>query len=265
MDVEDIHMFRDGQFTVVEEYSPSLAILNEHGKVLIRYTPQGKTLSGAAYPVSDRLPAILSQRRSNRGFESVAISKDERTAYIMTQSPLGPTGSGTPTRNSRVVRAIRLDITDRLNAQVTAQFVILMSPAADYKTGNRQQDLKISSAVCLDQDRLLLIERSDEVGIGGAKLVLVDLSGASDVSTLPIAQTLALEDSSLNLASLGIIPATSTVVFHNEETPELTDFKLEGLAVLNQNDVAISNDNDFGIDAPVNFQTWVIRLGDRLP
>jgi hypothetical protein len=265
MDVEDVHMFRDGQFAVVEEYSPSLAIVNENGKVIMRYTPVGKTLAGAAYPVSDRLPAILGQRRGNRGFESVAVSKDERTAYIMTQSPLGPTSSGAPTRNSRVVRIIQLDMTDRLNAQVTGQFVVRMSPASDYRAGNRQQDLKISAAVSLNDHQLLLIERSDEPAIGGAKLILVDLQSATDVSNMAIAQSLALEDSSLNLATAGITPASSTVVFRNEETPELTDFKLEGLAVLNQNDVAISNDNDFGMEGPAVFQTWIIRLADRLP
>ena len=81
------------------------------------------------------------------------------------------------------------------------------------------------------------------------------------------AHTLALEASSLHLSALGIVAATSTVVYENGETPELTDFKLEGLSILNANDVAISNDNDFGIgDAPGALsRMWVIRLRDQLP
>jgi hypothetical protein len=195
----------------------------------------------------------------------VAITQDEKTAYVMTQSPLGPTTAGSPTRNSRVVRILRLDLSDLLDIRVTGQFLMLMSPAADYPHGNRQQDLKISAAVCLDQSKLLLIERSDEPGIGGAKLIVVDLAGATDITGRLDADTLALEDSALDLTSLGIISATSTVVFSNEETPELTDFKLEGLTVLNRNQVAISNDNDFGIEGPVHFQLWVIRLAQQLP
>jgi hypothetical protein len=268
LDIEDLHTLPDGNFIVVDEYSPSLAILDEGGKVLKRYTPQGKTLAGALYPVSDRLPAILAQRRANRGFECVAVSGDNRTAYVMTQSPLGPTGATAPTRNSRILRILRLDIRDPLNLQVTGQFLMQMSEAANYKPGNRQQDLKLSAAAWVSRNKLLVLERSDEVGIGGAKLILVDLKGATDVTNFPEAQTLALENASLDLASLGITPARSTVVYENDETPELTDFKLEGLSILNRNEVAISNDNDFGIGdnlTGIPSRLWIIRLRDQLP
>jgi hypothetical protein len=265
LDIEDLHMFADGQFIMVDEYSPSVVIIGDDGKVLKRYTPAGKTLSSATYPVSDTLPAILAQRRANRGFEAVAVSDDEQTAYIIMQSPLGPTAAGTPTRNSRVLRILRLDISDRLAVQVTGQFLMLMRPAAEYPLGNRPQDLKLSAAVCVSGQQLLVLERSDEPGIGAAKLVLIDLAGATDVSHLPAAQTLALEDSSLDLSTLGITTAASTVVFDNSETPDLTDFKLEGLSILNRNKVVVSNDNDFGLAGRIPFQIWEIRLKDQLP
>ena len=268
MDIEDVHTLPDGNFIVVDEYSPSIAIISEYGKVLKRYTPQGKTLSGATYSVADTLPRILAQRRSNRGFESMAVSRDGRTAYTMTQSPLGPTSAGSLTRNSRVLRVLRMDVSDPLNLQVTGQFLVKLSLATTYPAGNRPQDLKVSAAAWVSENKLLLLERSDEVNIGGAKLVLVDLATATDVSELPQAQTLALEDSSLDLSTLGITPAVSTVVFETPETPEITDFKLEGLSILNANDVAISNDNDFGIGDNVTgipSRMWVIRLRDQLP
>ena len=265
LDVEDLHMLSDGNFIVVDEYSPSIAIISDAGKVLKRYTPEGKTLPGAAYPVSDILPGILSQRRSNRGFESIAVTKDERTAYAIMQSPLGPTGSGSPTRDSRVVRILRLDISDLLDIKITGQFLLLLSPAADYLPGNAPRDLKVSAAVCLSEQKLLVLERSDETGIGGARLVLVDVSEATDVNGWPEAQTLMLENSNLDLATMGIAAASSKVIFRNEETPELTDFKLEGLSILNRNQVAISNDNDFGLEGPQHFQMWIIRLGESLP
>jgi hypothetical protein len=186
----------------------------------------------------------------------------------MTQSPLGPTGAGTPTRNSRIVRVLRLDITDPLNARVTGQFLLRLSDAATYPTGNRPQDLKVSAAAWVATGKLLLLERSDEAGIGGAKLILVDLSAATDVSNLPEASTLALENSALDLSTLNITAATSTVVYSNLETPEVNDFKLEGLSILNRNDVAISNDNDFGlvdVPLPAPSRLWIIRLAEQLP
>ena len=120
----------------------------------------------------------------------------------------------------------------------------------------------------MSEGKLLLLERSDEVGIGGVKLVLVDLNDATDVSTLPQAQTLALENATLDLATLGITLASSSVVFSNGELPGLTDFKLEGLSILNRNEVAISNDNDFGIGDNVTgipSRVWIIRLRDQVP
>lgn len=265
LDVEDIHRLRCGRFLVVDEYSPSLVVLDAQGRVLKRYTPAGKILAGAAYPVSDTLPPILSARRSNRGFEAIAVSEDERTAFVMTQSPLGPTSGGSATRNSRVLRVLKLDITDPMNVSVSGTHVLLLSPVSSYPAGNRPQDLKISAARSVAENKLLLLERSDEPGIGSAKLVLADLAAATDVSVMPLAQTLALEDANLNLAAAGIAPIATQVIFSNEETPELTDFKLEGLTILNRNTVAISNDNDFGVEGPVSFQVWVIRLADRLP
>ena len=271
MDVEDIHTLRCGGFIVVDEYSPSVVIVNGHGKVTRRYTPQGKTLAGASYPVSDTLPAILSQRRVNRGFEAVAVSPDGRTAYTVTQSPLGSTASGAPTRDSRVVRLLRMDITDPLNMQVTGQFIVMMSPVSTYPAGNTQRALKISAVTWVNEDKLLFLERSDEllsgVNIGGAKLILEDITSATNIHGTALAATLTPEAVTTDLAALGIATATSTVVYSNEQTPELTDFKLEGLAILNPDKVAISNDNDFGIgDFPgATPKVWFIRLAENLP
>ena len=271
MDVEDIHTLPGGGYIVVEEYSPSVVIVDADGKVTRRYTPHGKTLPGASYPVRDTLPAILSQRRANRGFEGVSVSPDGTTAYTVMQSPLGPTGAGAPTRDSRVVRLIRMDITDPLNMQVTGQFIVKMSPFATYPAGNTQRALKISAITWVNENKFLFLERSDEllngVNIGGAKLVLVDIASATDIHGTAVADTLTPEAVTTDLAALGITPASSTVVYSNEQTPEITDFKLEGLAILAPNQVAISNDNDFGIgDFPgAVSKLWVIRLEDNLP
>jgi hypothetical protein len=164
---------------------------------------------------------------------------------------MGSTSAGAPTRDSRVVRLIRMDISDPQNLQVTGQFVVLMSPVSTYPAGNTQRALKISAITWVAEGKFLFLERSDEllngVNIGGAKLVLVDIAAATNIHGTAVANTLVPEAVTTNLAGLGITAATSKVVYSNEETPEITDFKLEGLAILNPNRVAISNDNDFGI------------------
>ena len=253
LDPEDLHMLPGGGFILVEEYSPSVVIVSPNGNVLKRYTPVGKTLSGAHYSVSDILPPVLKERRANRGFEGIAVSPDGRTAYTVTQSPMGSTSAASPYRDSRLVRIIRMDISDPLNLQVTGQFVVLMSPVADYPAGNAARDLKISATSWVSEDRLLFLERTDKPGSGGAKLLLVDLTEATDVTDFPEAAAvpLILEKVTTDLAALGITPATSRVILDvNQELPAITDFKLEGLSILNANMVALSNDNDFGIVDP---------------
>ena len=270
MDIEDVHLLSCGKFILVEEYSPSVVIADYRGEVLRRYTPVSKTLPGADYPISNTLPDVLKNRRANRGFESIAVSPDGRTAYTVTQSPMGSTSAGSPYRDSRVVRVLRMDVSDPLNLQVTGQFALHMSPASDYPVGNAQRDLKISSAAWVARDVLLLLELNDVAGIGGVRLNLVDLRQASNVHGLPVADTLDLEDVNKGPAFLGLTPATSSVVYQQFATDAvklLPSGKLEGLSILNANDVAISNDNDFGIgDVPgTPSRLTVLRLSERLP
>ena len=274
LDTEDIHTLPGGGFILVEEYSSSVVIVSDTGNVLRRYTPEGKTLEAANYTVIDNLPGVLKQRRANRGFEGIAVSDDGRTAYTVMQSPMGPTGAGTPTRESRLVRVLRMDISDPLDMQVTGQFVVYMSPATDYP-GNAARDLKISAASWVSPDRLLFLERTDKTNAGGAKLILVDLTNATNVNNEAVFPDAAAEEplvlekvtTDLSLLDPPIVPATSRVVLDvNAELPTITDFKLEGLSILNANTVSISNDNDFGIgDNPGrSSKVWQILLSQPL-
>jgi len=270
MDIEDVHLLRCGRFILVEEYSPSVVIADLHGRVLRRYTPASKILPGADYPIHNTLPDVFKNRRANRGFESIPVSADGRTAYTVTQSPMGTTTAGSPYRDSRIVRIVRMDVSDPLNLQVTGQFAFEMSPASDYPAGNAQRDLKISSAAWVASDVLLLLELNDVVSIGGVRLILVDLRHASNFHSQSIADTLDLEDVTKGPAFLGLTPAASTVVYQQFETDAvklLPSGKLEGISILNAYQVAISNDNDFGIgDVPgTPSRLTILRLTGRLP
>ena len=267
MDIEDVHTLPGGGFILVEEYGPSIVIVSPTGNVLKRYTPVGKTLAGANYSVDDILPAVFKQRRANRGFEGIAVSDDGQTAYTLTQSPMGSTGATSPYKDSRLVRILRMDISDPLNLRVTGQFVMLNEPLAGFPVGTVPKDMKISAAAWISQDKLLITEWGDK--LGGAKLVVVDLTAATDVNGLSSATAvpLILENVNTDLSALGITPAVTTVALDViSEFPTIKDFKFEGLSILNDNEVAISIDNDFGIGQTPNAETrlYNIRLSAPL-
>ena len=269
MDVEDVHTLKHGGFILVEEYTPSVVIVGDDGHVLRRYTPAGKTLPGAHYTVSDTLPGVFGQRRNNRAFEVIAVSDDGNTAYTMTQSPMGSTSAGSVYRDSSLVRIIRMDIRDPLNLQVTGMFLFKMLAPTNFPAGNAARDLKISGADTVSRDKLLILQGTDKLGAGGHKVVLVDLTGATDVLTLPDASAVPLvyENVLTDFAALGITLAETEIVADLiNDLPEITERKLEGLTILNRNEIVISSDNDFGLGDVLGELTkvYTIRLGAPL-
>ena len=268
MDIEDVHTLPGGGFILVEEYAPSVVIADAAGHVLRRYTPAGKTLAGANYTVNDTLPVVFNQRRANRGFEGLAVANDGLTAYIMTQSPMGSTSTGSPYRDSSLIRVLRLNISNPLNLQITGEFLFQMLPASDFP-GNAPRDLKISACAWVSPDRLLVTEGTDKIGFGGHKVVLLDLTAATDVLTQPDASAVPLvyEKLTTDFATLGItLGSTSVVADLINDLPQILERKLEGMTILNANEIVISSDNDFGIgDVPgATTKVYTIRLSAPL-
>ena len=273
MDVEDFALLPNGKFLGVEENRPSLFVGDlATGVIEKRYIPTGKALPGSSYLVSSSLPAVLAKRRGNRGFEGVAISPDQQTAYTMTQSPLevGCSPNTNQCRNGRVLRILKLDVSNPYAIAVTGQYIYRMSDPAVYPAvpaPTTAGNLKLSAMAWVGPTKLLLLERSDEPGKGGVQLVLVDLEGATDIN-LTYDNSLVPEQT----AGSGATHVSRQVVFEEFENQPASErifwtYKLEGLSIRNANIVDIINDNDFGIAVPTNAPTnlWQVRLADQLP
>ena len=103
MDVEDFALLPGGRFLGVEENRPSLFVgVLATGLIQERYIPTTQALPGAASHVQASLPEVLKRRSKNRGFEAIAVTPDQQTAYTMTQSPLEVGCSPTPPRAGTV-------------------------------------------------------------------------------------------------------------------------------------------------------------------
>ena len=260
LDVEDVVLAPNGGFWLVEENSPSLVYPNRQGRILMRYVPQGLRL-GASYPVRDILPSILRQRRNNRGLENLALSANGKTAWIVLQSPIGPT-SDPAFDGSLVARAVRLDVSDPLRAKVTGLYLVPFSDPKEYPKPNRPRDMKFSAATWVKDQQILLLERAE----GGARVLLVDFAKATNLLERADGDSDRLDQAGVDYAALGIALPSRRVVLETWRLAQLDTDKLEGLALLEDGQtLAIVDDNDFAITGKEGpSRLWLVRLPERL-
>lgn len=262
VDPEGLRVFPDGKFLMSEEYGPSILVVSSNGTVLVRYTPASKPLRGAGYPVQNILPEVLAQRRDNRGFEALALSPDGRTAYAMLQSAAGEAREKRFKR-SRVSRAIRLDLTDPLHARVTGHFLMPLSAAAAYGPEQNKAEPKLNDAEWLAPDQLLVLEQ----GRTEAHLIVADFSAATNLQGRPDENSLEFEAAGANPDALPVQTA-HTEVWASTAEFQLNNHKLEGLAVLSATEIALANDNDFGLgdnETGEPSSVWILQLPRPLP
>ena len=240
LDTEGLVRTTAGDFWISEEYSPSIMHVDRTGKVIKRYIPEGLNLEGTDYPVAKVLPSIYGKRKINRGFEGIALSGDEKTLYMVLQSPLlnPDRKTGEASRNTRVL------VFDIPSEKVTAEYVYRFDVSKEFDPNpkNNPDEMKLSGVIAMNPTTLLILERTDLV----AKLYSVDLSQATnvlgskwnDTKTAPALEALA-------------DPATEEVrVLPKSLVLDLSSLagmpeKIEGIALIDQSTIAVSNDNDF--------------------
>lgn len=263
LDAEALQLLPNGHFLIAEEYGPSIAVVDTNGQVLVRYVPIGKSYAGVNYPVKAILPAIYKERRGNRGFENLSITPSGNAVYVTLQSPLGDAKDKTLAK-SRAVRVLRLDISQPTDAKVTGMFLVLQTSKSAYLETDAQKDLKYSDAIAFEEDKLLLLERATKK----VKLIVADLSQATNILNHAEANSVLFEKESEALEKLGIQSAQTREVFDSRDVfLKIDTDKLEGLALLSPSTIAISNDNDFGVGDNINdypSKVWVVRLGKSL-
>ncbi|WP_406839873.1 esterase-like activity of phytase family protein [Streptomyces sp. AHU1] len=240
LDTEGIVRAKDGSFWLVDEYSPSLVHVSARGKVLARYVPKGLGLTGTDYPVVEALPAVLLHRKTNRGLEGLAQLPDGDLVMAL-QSPLSlPDGNaGDASRNTRLLR-----FSPRKRA-VTAEYpyrfdpVNVVDPSEDDTS-----ELKISSVVAVGGNQLLVEERTDKA----ARLQSVRLTRDADILGGPWdADTTSPSLEQLDdLASAGV-PVLAKRLVVDLGTVAGVPGKIEGVARVDHDTLALINDNDFGM------------------
>ncbi|MGV9940515.1 esterase-like activity of phytase family protein [Streptomyces sp. NPDC003401] len=240
LDTEGVVPAADGSFWLVDEYGPSLVHVSARGRVLTRYVPEGLNLTGAGYPVVEALPGVLLHRKVNRGFEGLA-QLPGGDLVLAVQSPLSLPDKDAG-EASRTVRLLRFSPKEKA---VTAEYAYRFDPVAVVDPGEDDtSELKISSVVAVGGDRLLVEERTDRA----ARLHLVRLDRGADIlggrwddeAASPSLEQLA------DPAAAGV-PVLSKRLVVDLGTVAGVPGKIEGVALVNHDTLALINDNDFGM------------------
>lgn len=262
VDSEGIAAVPGGSFWIGDEYGPSLLRVGEDGRVAVRWVPRGElaTVADAPYPTSDCLPALGAARHVNRGFEALAISADGRRLHLAFQSPLAHPNVAT----HAAARHVRLWTLDAQTGVLLAQHAYPLDDPASFRRdmakGKLQRsDIKVSELTWLGDHRLLVLERGSET----TKIYRVELS---DECRLPDEHGLAETRPTLEELSAGDdfdLPVVSKLLlFDTDYHPEVSA-DLEGMTLLDERNLLLVNDNDFGIEGAETV-FWRVEFTDPL-
>ncbi|MEZ5462945.1 esterase-like activity of phytase family protein [Dokdonella sp.] len=246
-DLEGLVIDGSGNYWMVDEYRPAIYQFSPAGALLARYVPAGTAALGGQ-PVGtyglETLPAEYSTRRANRGFEGMALDTDAGILYAFIQTPLANPNRAASDA-SKVIRMLGIDPTD---GQVVAEYVYLID-----KVPFREQNTdKIGDAVYAGNGQFYIVERDDSVERSGKKMLFeFNLIGATNLRG-PMAPALlpglTLEQHTPEqLVQAGIHAVAKIKVANLPSIGYFEGDKLEGIAILGNGELALLNDNDFGV------------------
>ncbi|MFZ4813157.1 MAG: esterase-like activity of phytase family protein [Phototrophicaceae bacterium] len=240
LDTEGLVRTADGNFWISEEYSPSIAVISPEGVILKRFVPEGLAYDSTSYEVVANLPAILATRRGNRGFEALALSSDGSTLYAAVQSPLRnpDADTGDASVNARIIAF------DIASETVVGEYVYQFQPSIEFDGEDTPGEMKLSGLLYVNENTLIVLERTDAV----AKLYAVDLTSATNIlgTAWDDAATAPSLEANNDLSATDVTPLAKTLVI-DLDTLEGTPDKIEGLAMVDSQTLAIINDNDFAL------------------
>jgi hypothetical protein len=237
LDSEGLVAMKDGSFWISDEYGPWLVHVNKKGRTIERIGPFGGKKS---------LPRVLALRRPNRGMEALTMTPEGRLLVGLMQNPVD-----NPDVSIRKTSKLnRLVIYDPRSG-ATRQYAYLMEGVNSV----------VSEIAAVTETSFIVSER-DQLFPGDPKapaklkrIYRIDLAGATELSDpedgpqgrLVNGKTLEqLSDGELGTA--GIMPVAKELVVDLLALPGgYPHDKSEGLAVISDTLIAVSNDDDFGI------------------
>ena len=249
LDSEGLVALKDGTFWVSDEYGPHIVHFNADGIEIDRinaYEQDERRKSGYL------LPLEFANRRQNRGMEGLTITPDQKTLVGIMQSTMSnPDSSASKSDFVRIV-------TINLENKAISQYLY------------RQENIGHSNTAitALSANEFLVAERDDDFYKDNPKafkrVYKIDFSAATDVEQIQNTEKFqqdehlgllidgqTIEQSVLSvgwqgLSELDIFPVSKTLVVDLVERLHYPHDKVEGLWVIDEQYLAVLNDDDYG-------------------
>jgi hypothetical protein len=220
-------------FWACDEYGPAIQMIEadplsaNFGRILREYIP-GATPDAANGIFA--LPAVLRQRRDNRGFEGLAVTRDAVWAIVQSTFKTGFHGNA----NTRVHRLVRVD--KATGAVQMFAYEHVADPAA---LGSSHGGVKIGDMVAIGEREFLMLEHDGanyahvyRIRVTPSTTILSDIPGyeAGTDAYVAVEKTLV---------------ADLTDLLNTLEVPT----KPEGMALVDPTTLALAFDNDYGQDS----------------
>lgn len=237
LDTEGITPDGKGGYWLCDEYGPFIINSNAKGKILKKYGPQAEQ---GEQGVAGGLPNIIKWRQANRGFEGITRMPDGRIIAAV-QSTLDIDGKS---KNSALfTRLVSFDPASGKTA--------MYGYPIDAKAYKKAKDAKIGDIVALDNNRLLLLEQGSDKNKAMRNLVyVVDLAQASDLSEFDKEKAPEFDEAE-QLKARGIKLAGKKEILDLRKLGWQQE-KAEGMTLIDNQTIAVINDNDFGLQAVLN-------------
>lgn len=259
VDLEGIAIDANGHFWMVDEYRPAIYHFDAQGFLIERFVPVGTAAAAGAVAGTfgtEVLPAAIAQRRQNRGFEAIALRDGKVYAFV--QSPArNPATLGNAALNAmRNIRVVEFDPATK----GTRQFLYIMDNPVPANAADSRAD-KIGDAVAIPGGGFLVVERDDDSVPEDAlaritkKVYAFNLSGATDITAKDTLYTIGgvtksldqMTVAELTSAAVGVTPLAKVLRVDLAAAGYDAVEKVEGLAYIDAETLAVINDNDFGV------------------
>ena len=261
-DFEGVVIDADGSFWMCDEYRPAIYHFGPQGLLIERFIPFGThaaaglvaPATGFAGPLgTEALPAVLAQRRQNRGMEAIALKNGRIYAFVQSPARNPATLANGALNAMRNVRLVEFDPRTR----AVRQFIYIMDNPVPLSATDTRAD-KIGDMTSAPVGFLVLERDDDSVTTGPVenitkKIYSFDIAGATDITGAETLYDIGGVQKSLDQMTAAELTSVGVTAIGKKLHVDLAAAgfagvqKIEGLTLLGDGRLALVNDNDFTV------------------